>query len=514
MVFFKNVSLLRDGKKLILKDLNLVSLKRIMNQNKYNTVILDYESGRFLFYDYINNISNKYDLYDLDTLSKSDETFEMIMLLKCDENNIKNKIDLAENYRIKNLLSVLNNENEQQQNIWMKQQEASNIVDYSKATINLNLSDIDEQQKRTNSQINYDKTIFQCDDDDSNRPTFDDIVKLDDAVLAFTDELEDDDNDDDDDVNEQGITSNNNNANEKNQFNTNNLTITNFANLTINNGASEKIDTTLLSSSENYIMSAITNLSNQFSRFETNVKKRLSIMEKSVEKRLLDSVYLITSDRLETRTFKANDSYLTLKFFRFVSKQLVKNYKDRWSPYNNNIKKLSLKPRCIEINLLGFGILDKCKYKDQNKQYSIESPTSLYVNNKTNYRLSYVSQCCNNFGKPLTHILVFEGTTSPVYFETELFKQIHSSSYYNKKITSMKNLLRKLLQLERMIFFLTFYYKIDFSQFFAGLICFHFYHNSHIDTSLLLKNIMSSKFNEAIPLLNRLYLIDQFILTY
>ncbi|CAF1264665.1 unnamed protein product [Didymodactylos carnosus] len=371
MVFFKNVSLLKDGKKLILKDLNLESLKRIMNQNKYNTIILDCETGRFLFYDCINNISNKYDLYDLDTLSKSDETFETLMLLKCDENNIKNKIDVAENYRTNNLLSVSNNKNEQQQNIFIKQQEASDILDYSKPIINPNLSDIDGQQDRKNSQINYDKTIFK--------------------LISFTDELEDD-------INEQETTSNNKNEKDNNQFNINGSIVfinNNITNITTDKGILEKIDTTLFSSSEKYIISAITNLWNQFSCFET----RLSIMEKKLnliyERQslqslltLLDSVY----DRLETRTFNANDSYLTLKFFRFVSKQLVKNYTDRWSPYNNSIKKLSLKPECIEINLLGFGILNKCKYKNKNKIYSIQSPTSLYVNSKTNYRPSYISQ--------------------------------------------------------------------------------------------------------------------------
>jgi len=78
----------------------------------------------------------------------------------------------------------------------------------------------------------------------------------------------------------------------------------------------------------------------------------------------------------------------------------------------------------------------------------------------------------------------------------------------------MKNLLRKLLQLERILFFLSFYYNVDLTQFFAGLICFYFYHNSHIDPNLLLKNVMSSSFVDAIPILNRLYKIEQFILTY
>jgi hypothetical protein len=101
------------------------------------------------------------------------------------------------------------------------------------------------------------------------------------------------------------------------------------------------------------------------------------------------------------------------------------------------------------------------------------------------------------------------------FFYIELFEEMNSSlSASNKTIITMKNLLRKLFQLERIIFFLFFYYKIDSSQFFAGLVCFHFYHNSHIDTNLLLKNIMSSTFTQAIPLLYRLYEMDQFILTY
>jgi len=209
------------------------------------------------------------------------------------------------------------------------------------------------------------------------------------------------------------------------------------------------------------------NLSNRFTPLETNINKRLSNMENNInliyERQslqslltLLDSVYLITSERLKTRTYYSDESDLTLKFFHFVSKQLIKNYSTRWSLYTNIIKKLSLRPKRIEINLLGFGRLQKNMYT--KKISLIESPPSLCAANTTNYRSSYVSHYHNNVGKPLTHVLVFEGTTSSVYFEIDLFKKLNSlSSSSDKKFISMKNLLRKLLQLERIIFFLSFY---------------------------------------------------------
>jgi hypothetical protein len=267
------------------------------------------------------------------------------------------------------------------------------------------------------------------------------------------------------------------------------------------------------------------NVNKRLSNMEENMNKRWSNMENNINLiyerqssesllKLLDSVYLITAERLETRTYYSDESDLTLKFFGFVSKQLIKHYSTRWSSYTNVIKRLSLKPKHIEISLLGFGRLQKNMNK---KRISlIESPPSLCADNTTNHRSSYVSHYHKNVDKPFTHVLVFEGTTSPVYFDIELFNKLDSSSssLSDKKIKSMKNLLRKLLQLERIIFFLSFYYKIDLSQFFAGLICFHFYHNSHIDTNVLLKNIMLSTFVEAIPLLKRLYSMDQFILMY
>ncbi|CAF4035904.1 unnamed protein product, partial [Rotaria sp. Silwood1] len=395
---------------------------------------------------------------------------------------------------------------------------------------NMDLFILDAEQAQTR-KINYNKTILESDDNDSNRPTFDDIIKLDDESFFVVGELEDDEIDDNN-KHQQEVLFDINDKNENNESNNNNKT-----NISINNNILESNNPCFLSSSEKFIIDRIMDLSNRFSSFEKNVNERLDIIEKNVNRRLshmenninliyerqslqsllvlLDSVYLITSDRLETRRFDANESDFTLKFFNFISKQLMIHYTDKWSTYADICKKPSLKPKSIEINLLGFGCMEKATFK--KKLHSIQSPTSLFVHNTNNYRSSYVSQCKKNYGQPLTHVLVFEGTTSPVYFDTELFKEITSSSSSissDKKIISMKMLLRKLLQLERIIFFLSFYYKIELSQFFSGLICFHFYHNSHIDTSLMLKNIMSSQFSQAIPLLFRLYSIDQFILTY
>jgi hypothetical protein len=64
--------------------------------------------------------------------------------------------------------------------------------------------------------------------------------------------------------------------------------------------------------------------------------------------KLLDSVYLITSDRLEIRTFYSNESHLTLIYFLFV------------------------------------------------------------CDNTTNNRLSYISECHPQFHQSYSHVLVFE----------------------------------------------------------------------------------------------------------
>ncbi len=60
-------------------------------------------------------MKDKYKMYDINILSKSDESFDMVILFKSNEDDIENKIKLAEGYRISCGLSILEDENEQQQ---------------------------------------------------------------------------------------------------------------------------------------------------------------------------------------------------------------------------------------------------------------------------------------------------------------------------------------------------------------------------------------------------------------
>jgi hypothetical protein len=382
MVSFKNVCFLKDTKKIILYDLNLDSLKTIMDQNEFNTIILDSKNGRFLFYDCINKVADKYELYDLNVLSKSNESFDMIILLKGDENQIKHKIEVAEKYRMDCGLSILKNENEQQ--------EEKPSSAFCNTTINnISLCEIDEEQP-TNKQINYEKTILQYDDDDSDRPTFNDIIKLKDVEISFSGELEDDEYDENN-VNQQ-IT---NDVNDEDQSI---LPDDKKSDVPIRQEISAVINTDVSTTSEHNITSMIMGLANSFTSMEKNINERLNVIENNVNKRLnkfeerlnrfedsvnkrlslmennmnliyerqsvqsllrlLNSIYLISSERLENRKFNSTESPSTLKFFHFVSNQLIKTYLSRWSLYKD-LFKISLRPHCIEINLLGFGRLEK-----------------------------------------------------------------------------------------------------------------------------------------------------------
>ena len=79
----------------------------------------------------------------------------------------------------------------------------------------------------------------------------------------------------------------------------------------------------------------------------------------------------------------------------------------------------------------------------------------------------------------------------------------------------MKKLIGKLCQLERQIYYLSFYYSIGLHQFFAGLILFELYRDPSINPEELLnKLMMSDAIREYVPLLFRLFKIKQFILTY
>jgi hypothetical protein len=88
---------------------------------------------------------------------------------------------------------------------------------------------------------------------------------------------------------------------------------------------------------------------------------------------LLDN-HIIECERLETRRFYSNESHSTLKFFRFVSKQFIKNYSVQWSLYTDISQRLSLKLKSIEVNLLGFGKLQKKSCEKKNISSLVETP--------------------------------------------------------------------------------------------------------------------------------------------
>lgn len=54
----------------------------MMYQNNHNTIILDCANDRFRFYDYKTKGLDKYDLYDVNILNKSDEKFEKVLTFK------------------------------------------------------------------------------------------------------------------------------------------------------------------------------------------------------------------------------------------------------------------------------------------------------------------------------------------------------------------------------------------------------------------------------------------------
>ncbi|CAF1327000.1 unnamed protein product [Rotaria magnacalcarata] len=265
MVLFKTVNFLKDAKTINLHDLNLDNLKRVMDQNQFNTVLVDYINHRFLFYDCIDHVADKYNLYDLNVLSNSKELFDTIVLLKYDENKIKNKSDLFEiKRRDCGLLTLKTN--------------FCNTID------DINLCDINEDQQEE-KQINFDKTILQFDDNVSCRPTFNAIIKLNDVQIAFADDLEDDECDE---INSDRQTENDVNKKEEIiQYDVNYLSVP------IDQDTSETVNVNVFRPYEQDIINSIMNLSKSIKSLEAsfnnrlnNLDEKLSSLAYNVDKRL------------------------------------------------------------------------------------------------------------------------------------------------------------------------------------------------------------------------------------
>jgi hypothetical protein len=189
---------------------------------------------------------------------------------------------------------------------------------------------------------------------------------------------------------------------------------------------------------------------------------------------------------------------------------MKKNYEYRW----NSIKEwlgLSLSPKSIEYNLLGFGKWNKIN--NRNLWKTIRSPMKSSANITTFNRSSYVPFENNLDDVNKNLVIVFEATTSKINFHKDILTDIEYSK--NKYSNSTKILIHKFAQLERQLVYLSYYYSIDAHQLFAGLIFFELYRTPSIDPNQLLKNIIDwTLIKQCFPLLCELFKIGQFIFSY
>jgi hypothetical protein len=174
---------------------------------------------------------------------------------------------------------------------------------------------------------------------------------------------------------------------------------------------------------------------------------------------------------------------------------------------------LSLRPRSIEFNLLGFGNFNKNIQKNKLKIIrSPMKPIQMPTVNRYYNRSSYVTFEKSLTGNDKTLIVVFEATTSKINFTVDIVNDLHRQN--DKYTTAMKKLIHKLCQLERQIYYLSFYYSVSLNQIFGGLALFELYRDSLVNPDDLLDQIMSSEIIRGyVPLLFRLFKIHQFILT-
>ena len=194
-------------------------------------------------------------------------------------------------------------------------------------------------------------------------------------------------------------------------------------------------------------------------------------------------------------------------FFRYVARSMTNVYESRWRSISEWLG-LSLRPKSIEFNLLGFAKWNKIDRVNTWKTIRSPSKSTKNIN-----RFSYISceSALDDLEKNL--VVIFEATSAKMSFTTDVLRNLTNldQSYPN----SIKTLLRKLGQLERQIFYLSYYYHIGIHQFFAGLIFFELYRTPSIDPNELLKNIINFQIvREYFPILCQLFDLGQLIFTY
>jgi len=201
-------------------------------------------------------------------------------------------------------------------------------------------------------------------------------------------------------------------------------------------------------------------------------------------------------------------------FFSYVAKFMNEDYNcTRWSRIQNWLC-LSTQPKLIEFNLLGFGKSNKLNKKfKKNAIQVIRSPVKSLNIIQFGNRASYVTSENILGDDDKTLIVLFEATTAKMYFTIDMLSNMENLN--EKQQISMKKLIKKLCQLERQVYYLSFYYSIGLYQFFAGLALFELYRNPSVNPDELTNRIMGSEvIQNYVPLLFRLYKIHQFIITY
>lgn len=224
----------------------------------------------------------------------------------------------------------------------------------------------------------------------------------------------------------------------------------------------------------------------------------------------LNEEYLIEIRNLDTRLLSCSESPEMMIFFRFVARQFKNSYEERWRSIKN-ILNMSLSPRAIEFDLLGFGSWNKKQVNKRTK--AIESPSKL-TDNKVSKRSSFMS-FEKDFGREIKNVLVvFEVTTAKIYSNFGDTQNL-TKDERNKYDESMKKLIKKLSQLERQIFYLQWYYSLSIHQFFTGLIIFDLYRNLNTSPDEVLNNIMNFEtIKNSFPLICQLHQWGQFTLSY
>jgi hypothetical protein len=136
----------------------------------------------------------------------------------------------------------------------------------------------------------------------------------------------------------------------------------------------------------------------------------------------------------------------------------------------------------------------------------IRSPTKVTTLNECYNRSSYATFENSLSDNDKILIVVFEATTSKMYVAGDILNDL--SKRNDKYNISMKKLIHKLCQLERQIYYVSFYYSISLNQIFGGLALFELYQDPSVNPDELLNKIVSSEVIRGyVPLLFRLFKI-------